>query len=71
MELREGSVESSEGWTENVEECHQIEGEECVDRGVCVSMNKRMRLGPVFSDNQECTIIEFVKAHPELFTSSG
>ena len=33
-----------------------------VDRGVSM----QARLGSVFSDDQESTIIEFVRAHPEL-----
>ena len=46
-------------------------GEECEDKGAGVSMSKRVKLGPVFSDDQEATIIEFVKAHPELYTNEN
>ena len=40
-------------------------------RSATKRVGKRARLGPVFSDEDEASIIEFVKAHPELYTKEN
>ena len=32
---------------------------------------KRVRMGPTFTNDQEMTIIDFVKEHPELYTKKN
>ena len=60
LDSEERVVESEDRTVEREEECDEEDG-----------VNKRARLGPVFSDEDEATIIEFVKNHPELYTKEN
>ena len=60
LDSEERVVESEDRTVEREEDCYEEEG-----------VGKRARLGPVFSDEEEATIIEFVKTHPELYSKEN
>ena len=69
-EEREGTEERTLDSEERVVESEDrtVEREDSYEEE---RVGKRATLGPVFSDEDEATIIEFVKNHPELYTKEN